>query len=217
MVHTHVNQTPPCTAARAAAAPSSYQTCIRLMSDVTLDCTCKEGFLAGDWFCSHWFQQTEEAHLCYYLKCKQELWAPHLAQLHPGGKTPLNTGISPLIPHEFILIFWYFMSQERDYSSSSKVLFPWWQQSGPGDHILPSSTPATVNSKQGETFPRKQPASPPGSRCFSPPRSFLSPNTPSCTHPSGPGLMTRAQVPWAGSPLLLCAAPRAAWHLLKYL
>lgn len=127
MVHTHVNQTPPCTAARAAAAPSSYQTCIRLMFDVTLDCTCKEGFLAGDWFCSHWFQQTEEAHLCYYLKCKQELWAPHLAQLHPGGKTPLNTGISPLIPHEFILIFWYFMSQERDYSSSSKVLFPWWQ------------------------------------------------------------------------------------------
>lgn len=42
--------------------------------------------------------------------------------------------------------------------------------------LLPQLVP--VNSKQGETLPRKQPAFPPGSRCFPPPRSLLSPNIP---------------------------------------
>lgn len=193
------------------------------MSDVTLDCTCKEGFLAGDWFCSRWFQQTEKAHLCYYLICKHEPWAPKLAQLHPGGNSPLNTGISPLIPHEFILIFWYFMNQERDYSSSSKVLFSWWQQSGPldpGDHIIPpfnschcqwELTENRVKHFQESSQPFLHAAD------VSPhPEAF------SAQHP----LLYMSQWSWADGwcpgavgrrPLLLCAVPRAAWHLLKYL
>lgn len=42
--------------------------------------------------------------------------------------------------------------------------------------LLPLSV--RVNRKQGEALPRKQPALPPGSRCFPPPRSFLSPTPP---------------------------------------
>lgn len=193
------------------------------MSDVTLDCTCKEGFLSGDWFCSHWFQQTEKAHLCCYLTKTR------------SRELPNWTG-SPCRKHslpELGSLLWYFMnlywylgtSWVRKEITALHHGFHFLGGSSQGHRTqVTTSFPlqlqpllVRVHSKQGETFPRKQPDSPPSSRCFPHPEAFSALTPTSCTRPSGPGLMSRAQVPWAGSPLLLRAAHRAAWHLLKHL
>lgn len=153
MVHAHVNQTPPAQQPGLQLHPPP----IKLISDscLMLHLTAlvkKVSWLGIDFALTDFSRQKK--HISVITWCNQEPGAPKLARLTLQETLLTRTGISPLILHEFILIPWCFMSQERDYSSSSRVSFPWWQQSGPpdpGDHIIPPSTSATPSARSQQT------------------------------------------------------------------